>query len=288
MINRIKNYTLEILNELDNLSVYNENKHQGLLRHLYIRVGVCTNQALLTFITTEDNFENLPQIADTLMDRIPELKGIVRNINKKDTNVLLGDKNKLIKGRDYIYDYIGDRKFKISHDSFFQVNTLQSKKLYEVVKNYADLGHDEIIVDAFSGIGSIALYLKKDQNIIYGIENNKKAVLDSRHNASINKLKNCNFIFGDVKKEIPKLIKESKKPDIIIFDPPRSGLNKSIINTVINNKIEEVIYVSCDPTTLARDLKIFKKYYKILNIQPVDMFPQTYHIETVVHLRRGN
>lgn len=286
LINRIKRYTVKLLNEYDNISIYNEEKHTGLLRHLHIRVGVCTNQALLTFITTDNDFNEIVKIAEKLMEEIPELKGIIRNINDEDTNVLLGDKSYTIKGRDYIYDFIGKKKYKITHNSFFQINTLQTEKLYNVVSEFAELTGDEIIVDAFSGIGSIATYLEGKYDKVYGIESNKNAVEDGCYNASLNELSNCEFIKGDVKDEIPKLMKEGKKPDIVIFDPPRSGLNEDIINNIIDNKINKIIYVSCNPTTLARDLKKLNQYYNIIKVQPVDMFPQTYHIETVVLLER--
>ncbi|MFO7815960.1 MAG: 23S rRNA (uracil(1939)-C(5))-methyltransferase RlmD [Halanaerobiales bacterium] len=286
LINRIKRYTLKLLNNYGSISVYDEHQLTGLLRHLHIRVGVCTNQVLLTFITTGREFQELDEIAKLLMEEIPELKGIVRNINDKDTNLVVGNKSYLIKGEDYIYDFIGKRKYKITQDSFFQINTLQTKKLYDTVQEYINLSGNEVIVDAYSGIGSIALYLNDNYRKVIGIESNKKAVEDSLHNASMNDLENCRFIQGDVTEEIPNLINNDNKPDVLIFDPPRSGLNEEIINTVINQNIEEIIYVSCDPTTLARDLKKFEKFYNIRRIQPVDMFPQTYHIETVVKLRR--
>jgi len=286
LINRIKRYTLDLLNEYKNISVYDENINKGLLRHLHIRVGVCTNQALLTFITTDERFEQLEEIADILIKKIPELEGIMRNINNKKTNVILGNRSHLITGKGYIYDYIGNRKYKIGLSSFFQINTLQSKKLYDVVQRYMNMHGNEIIVDAYSGIGSIAISLKENYEAVYGIESNQNAVKDSCYNAAINGLNDCYFIKGDVTKEIPKFLNEVKRPDIIIFDPPRSGLNKEILKTVIDHKIKEIIYVSCNPTTLARDLKILKKEYDILKVQPVDMFPQTYHIETVVKLRR--
>lgn len=286
LINRIKRYTLDLLNEYKNISVYDENINKGLLRHLHIRVGVCTNQALLTFITTDERFEQLEEIADILIKKIPELEGIMRNINNKKTNVILGNRSHLITGKGYIYDYIGNRKYKIGLSSFFQINTLQSKKLYDVVQRYMDMHGNKIIVDAYSGIGSIAISLKENYEAVYGIESNQNAVKDSCYNAAINGLNDCYFIKGDVTKEIPKFLNEVKRPDIIIFDPPRSGLNKEILKTVIDHKIKEIIYVSCNPTTLARDLKILKKEYDILKVQPVDMFPQTYHIETVVKLRR--
>lgn len=285
LINRINKYTVELLNKYD-LNIYNETRHKGLLRHLLIRVGVCTNQALLTFITKKEAFPYLEEIAKHLMEEIPELKGIVRNINNKRSNVLLGGKGYTVIGQDHIIDYIGTRKFKISYDSFFQVNTIQTKKLYNVVEEFLKLDSDKIIVDAYSGIGTIALSLDNNYKKIYGIESNTSAVADSKYNAKINGLKNCTFINGDVKDILPDLINKGEKPDSIIFDPPRSGLDQSILKTIINNKIDQIIYVSCNPTTLARDLKRLKEQYKIIKIQPVDMFPHTYHIETVVKLRR--
>ena len=286
LINRIKRYTLKLLNQEDSITVYDEDDLTGLLRHLHIRVGVCTNQALLTFITTDKEFDQLEEIAKILMEEIPELTGVVRNINDKDTNVLTGNKSYLIQGEDFIYDYIGNRKYKITQDSFFQINTLQTKKLYNTVQDYINLSGEEVIVDAYSGIGSIAIYLNDNYKEIIGIESNEKAVEDSIHNVSMNELDNCQFISGDVTEQIPKLINNDNKPDVVIFDPPRSGLNDEIINTVIEQSIKEIIYVSCNPTTLARDLKKLNDYYNIKKIHPVDMFPQTYHIETVVKLRR--
>ena len=286
LINRIKRKVVKLLNSYDGITVYNEKTNNGLLRHLHIRVGVCTNQALLTLITTDDKFPQLKEISLKLLDEIKELKGVLRNINNKKTNVLLGKKTKLISGQDHIYDYIGKRKYKITSDTFFQINTMQTKKLYDIVNNYADIDKNKVIVDAFSGIGSIALYLNQDYKKMYGIESNKNAIKDSINNMKLNKLKNCEFINGDVTDEVPKLINNNEKPDLIIFDPPRSGLNQTIINSIINNEIKDIIYVSCNPTTLARDLKSLKEFYDILKIQPVDMFPQTYHLETVVKLRR--
>ncbi|MGM0445759.1 MAG: 23S rRNA (uracil(1939)-C(5))-methyltransferase RlmD [Bacillota bacterium] len=286
LINRIKREVIRLLNKYDDITVYNEKTNQGLLRHLNIRVGVCTNQVLLTFITTDDDFPYLKEISNLLLNEIKELKGILRNINNKKTNVLLGKKTVLINGEDHIYDYIGERKYKIRPDTFFQINTIQTKKLYDVVNDYADIQKNKVIVDAFSGIGSIALYLNQDYKKMYGIESNKNAVKDSINNMKLNKLNNCEFINGDVTEEIPKLINKDEKPDIIIFDPPRSGLNEGIIESIIENKIKDVIYVSCNPTTLARDLKSLKDFYDILKVQPIDMFPQTYHLETVVKLRR--
>ncbi|MCF8008295.1 MAG: 23S rRNA (uracil(1939)-C(5))-methyltransferase RlmD [Halanaerobiales bacterium] len=285
LINRINKYTVDLLNKYD-LNIYNESRHKGLLRHLLIRVGVCTNQALLTFITTKEEFPHLDKIANCLMEEIPELKGIVRNINNKRSNVLLGEQAYTVNGQDHIIDYIGIKKFKISYDSFFQVNTIQTKKLYNVVEEFLELNDDKIIVDAYSGIGSIAISIDDNYKKIYGIESNKSAVDDSKCNARINGLKNSTFINGDIKDVLPDLISKKEKPDSIIFDPPRSGLDQSILKTVIKNKIDEIIYVSCNPTTLARDLKRLKDEYDIIKIQPVDMFPHTYHIETVVKLRR--
>ena len=286
LINRIKRYTTDLLNKYDDIKVYDEETNTGLLRHLHMRVGVCTNQALLTFITTKNKFNEINEIADILMEEIPELVGVVRNINDKDTNVLLGEKSYTVKGQNYIYDYIGKSKYKISHDSFFQINTIQTEKLYKVVNEYANLNGEETIVDAFSGIGSIAIFLDDNYKTVYGIESNKHAVSDSRYNASLNELDNCKFIQGDVTEEIPKLMKKDKKPDIVIFDPPRSGLTEDIVENIIKNEINDMIYVSCNPTTLARDLKKLNEHYNINKIQPVDMFPQTYHIETVVLLER--
>lgn len=282
LINRILRITLEELNKFQ-LSVYNEDSLQGLLRHLVIRVGSCTNQALLVMVTNGDDFIDKNLIARTLMRKIPELKGVVQNINNENTNVIFGKKDLLLAGENKITEYIGKTAYLISARSFFQVNTMQAKKLYDTAAEY--LGNDRSfkIIDAFSGTGSIALYLADKAEKIYAIESLESAVKDAEENAKLNNVNNIEFKKGMVEEKLPELL-EKEKIESVIFDPPRKGLDEKTVNLLLSSSIEKIIYISCNPATQARDLKKLKEKYQLVKIQPVDLFPQTYHIESVALL----
>jgi 23S rRNA (uracil1939-C5)-methyltransferase len=282
LINRILRITLEELNKFQ-LSVYNEDSLQGLLRHLVIRVGSCTNQALLVMVTNGDDFIDKNLIARTLMRKIPELKGVVQNINNENTNVIFGKKDLLLAGENKITEYIGKTAYLISARSFFQVNTMQAKKLYDTAAEY--LGNDRSfkIIDAFSGTGSIALYLADKAEKIYAIESLKSAVKDAEENAKLNNVNNIEFKKGMVEEKLPELL-EKEEIESVIFDPPRKGLDKKTVNLLLSSSIKKIIYISCNPATQARDLKKLKEKYQLVKIQPVDLFPQTYHIESVALL----
>lgn len=284
LINRIVARTLAVLNDYE-MSVYNEKTHRGLLRHLVIRTGVCTNQALLTIVTSRKTFKDGKEIASKLLQQIPELVGVIQNINREKTNVIMGCKNIILAGQDYYLDFIGNVRFKISPFSFFQVNTLQTRKLYDIVKKYANLAGKETVLDAYCGIGSIALYLADGAKKVIGIEEVAMAIEDARENARLNNIDNCQFITGRVEEILPRLVKDGLKPDLVVFDPPRKGLDERVIKVINKIQLARIIYVSCNPATLSRDLARMKENYEIKAIQPVDMFPQTYHVETVVSLQ---
>lgn len=284
LINRIKKECLAVLNKY-NLSVYNERNQQGLLRHLIIRVGVCTNQALLTIVCSKD-YTFPEKLVREIKRKVPELSGILQNINTAKTNVILGNKTNLLLGKPYYLDYIGSIALAISTASFLQVNTLQAKKLYDIILKLAQLTGKEIIIDAYCGIGSIALYLARKAKVVYGIEEVKKAIEDANFNSQINKIDNCYFYEGKVEEKLPLLLKKGIIPDLIIFDPPRKGLANSVIKSVLKILPAKIIYVSCNPATLARDLQLFQERYKISKIKACDLFPQTYHLETAVLLEK--
>ncbi|PUU87244.1 MAG: 23S rRNA (uracil1939-C5)-methyltransferase, partial [Halanaerobium sp.] len=279
LINRILRITLKELNKFQ-ISVYNENTLQGLLRHLVIRVGTCTNQALLVMVTNGDDFIDKNLIARTLMRKIPELKGVVQNINNQNTNVIFGKEDILLAGENKITEYIGKTGYLISARSFFQVNTMQAQKLYDTAADYIGDDHGARVVDAFSGTGSIALYLADRVEKVYAVESLKAAVKDARANAELNNINNVDFELGLVEDKLPEII-ERDQIDSIIFDPPRKGLDEKTIQLLLANEIKKIIYISCNPATQARDLKSLKEKYRLLEIQPVDLFPQTYHIESV-------
>ena len=286
LINRILKITLKELNKRD-LSVYNETEMEGLLRHLVIRVGVCTNQALIIFVTNGKEFSGKEEIAEKIMQAIPELKGVIQNINSKNTNVIFGKKDIIIRGDSYIKEYINKTAYLISARSFFQVNTLQAEKIYNKVLEFLGEKDDQNIIDAFSGTGSIALYIAEKAEKIFAVESLKSAVEDGQKNAELNKIKNIKFINGLVEKELTKILTE-EKIDTIIFDPPRKGLDEKTIDLLNNLEIKKIIYISCNPATQARDLKKLKEKYELIEIQGVDMFPQTYHIESAALLKLKN
>ena len=282
LINRITTKTLKLLNKNDDLTVYDENKHQGILRHLIVRVGVCTNQAILAFVTNSEINSDLKEISKTLINDIPELVGVMQNINQKKTNVIMGKETKVLSGKNRYRDYIGNKKFDISLESFFQTNTMQTNKLYNIALEFADLKGDETLIDCYCGTGSIGLYFSEDVKKVIGIDINKSAVNDAKHNKKLNNIKNAEFISGDVKENIAEIIsKHSNDNNVLLFDPPRKGLDQEVINEILKSKPEKIIYISCNPSTLARDLKKLKKNYMINNLRGIDMFPQTYHIETI-------
>ncbi|MEJ6949630.1 23S rRNA (uracil(1939)-C(5))-methyltransferase RlmD [Natronospora cellulosivora (SeqCode)] len=287
LINRIVNKTIDILNEYE-ISVYNEKKHRGFLRHLLVRVGVCTNQALLIIVSNGKKFSFGEEISQRIMAEIPELIGVLQNINMKNTNVIMGNETKLLAGQDYYLDYIGPTKYAISSRSFFQVNTIQAAKLYDKVLEYADLSGEETVLDAYCGIGSISLYLARDAKKVIGIEVVEEAIKDANQNARLNGIDNCEFVTARVEDKLADYLSQGNLPDLIVFDPPRKGLDDSVVEAVLNALPDRIIYVSCNPATLARDLAKLKDIYDVKKVQPVDMFPHTYHVETVVLLEKQN
>jgi len=209
-----------------------------------------------------------------LTERFPHIVGIVQNINPKKTNVILGDDEKLLYGRDHIFEEIGDKRFKLNYKSFFQVNPQIAEKMYDFVK--ANLKQSKIVLDAYCGVGSIGIYAANDDQQIIGIENNKDAVKDARENAVLNKQNNCSFLTGNVENVLSQM---EEKFDTIIFDPPRKGLDAKIIDS-IPDSTKKIVYISCDPNTQQRDAgRLLEKGFTAKIMQPFDMFPNTFHIE---------
>jgi 23S rRNA (uracil1939-C5)-methyltransferase len=286
LINRIVRKAEELVSDWE-LPIYQEAAHTGLLRHLVVRVGVCTNQAMAVLVATEE-IPQAQKLAQELMEKVPELISVYQNINPEKTNVVLGEKTEKLAGEDYIIDYIGNVKYQISPQSFFQVNTSQAKVLYEQVLDYADLTGEEVVVDAYCGLGSISLYLASSAQEVYGIEVIDEAVKMANKNADLNGITNCYFKAGTVKEMLPSLA-ENVIPGVVVVDPPRKGCKEEVLETFADLNPERIVYVSCDPTSLARDLKRLNKLgYEAEAIQPVDMFPQTYHIENVALIKSIN
>ncbi len=281
----IINY-LKIVSKKYQLIPYNEENHSGNLRHVIVRKGYVTNEYMVTIVTKEKKLENKKEFINDLVNKFPMIKSVVQNINEKKTNTIMGNAQKVLYGENYIFDYIGDVKFAISSRSFYQVNPIQTNKLYDKVLEYANLTGNEIIIDAYCGIGTIGLYLSKKARSIYGVEIIPDAIRDAILNAKINSFTNAHYEIGKAEEVIKIWQKDNIKADIIIVDPPRKGCEKALLETIIEMKIPRVIYVSCDPATLARDLKILNENnYNINEVQPVDMFPHTMHVESIVLLK---
>jgi 23S rRNA (uracil1939-C5)-methyltransferase len=286
LINRVVEETLKVLNE-EHVSIYDERTHQGLVRHLVVRVGVVTKQAMLVLVTNGKDFRGVEKIAHRIMAEVPELTSVLQNVNTQRTNVILGSTTQVIAGDEKIIDSIGDLQFEISAQSFFQVNTLQSKVLYDQVVRYAGLTGEEVVLDAYCGIGTISLYMARKAGVVHGIEVVSQAIADAERNAGLNGIENVFFHTGLVEEVLPRLAKDALRFDVVVVDPPRKGCEKEVLQVFGETKPERIVYVSCNPTTLARDLAILVEYgYEVVEVQPVDMFPGTYHVETVVLLKR--
>ena len=272
-----------------NISTYQvDNKIEplNLLRHLVIKEGFITGDLMVVLVSTNKNVPYLDELLQDLKE-IDGFKSLIVNVNKEKTNVVLGKKNVLIYGELFIEDTIKDLRFKISPNSFFQVNPIQTETMYSKALKYANLKGNEIVFDAYSGAGTISLFLAKKAKKVYGIEIVKEAVLDAIENAKINKIKNVEFIQGKAEEEAYKLVEKGIKPDIFVVDPPRKGCDIKLLETIRDVNPEKIIYVSCNPSSLGRDLNILDKFgFKLEESTPVDNFPQTYHIETVNLLRR--
>ena len=274
--------------EENNISAYDEKTGKGLIRHIIIRTGYFTGEIMVCLVVNSKNFKFKKELINCL-SIFGNISSIVINYNTNKTNVIMGEKCESIKGNDYITDKIGDLTFKISPLSFFQVNPLQTNKLYSVALEYANLKGDEVVIDAYCGIGTISLFLAQKAKKVYGVEIVPDAIKNAKENAKINKIENAEFFVGKSEDIVPKLYNEEKiKPDVIVVDPPRKGCEESLLRLMLDIKPERIVYVSCDSATLARDLKKLCEsgVYEIKKVKPVDMFGHTGHVETVVLVKR--
>lgn len=271
----------------NNISVYSEEKSSGNLRNIMIRYGFKTKEAMVVIVTREESIRGTDKLIKSLTESVPEVKSIIQSINNKDTNVVLGKKCKTLWGKDTIEDYIGDLKFTISPLSFFQVNPVQTEVLYNKALEYAGLTGEEVVFDAYCGTGTISLFLAKKAKKVYGVEIVPEAIENAKDNAKINGVENVEFFVGEAEKVIPKMIKEGVRPDVVVVDPPRKGCDEKLLLAIAEANPKRVVYVSCDPATLARDIGVLKSLsYKAGCVQPVDMFPETTHVESVVLITR--
>ena len=263
-----------------NVSIYNETTHTGVLRHLVTKVGFTTNEVMVVLVANGTNLPHLNELASVLKENILGFKTLVLNVNKAKTNVILGKENKVIYGNGKINDYIGDLVFEISPLSFFQVNAVQTEVLYNKALEYAELKENDTVFDIYCGIGSISLFLAQKATKVYGIEIVEDAIKDAKINAKLNNLNNVEFYVGKAEEVVPKMYSEGKTANVVVVDPPRKGCDEKVLDTIVSMKPDRVVYVSCNPSTLARDLAYLdERGYKCVEIQPVDMFPHTMHVE---------
>lgn len=267
------------------ISVYNETNLTGLVRHIMIKVGVKTNELMCALVINGENFPQEELLVKELVENFPHIKTIVKNINTKNTNVILGKENINLYGDGYIYDKLGEYTFKISPLSFYQINPLQTEKLYSIAVDYAGLTGNEIVVDLYCGIGTIGIYMAKQAKQVYGVEIVEQAIEDAKENCKINGISNAEYFVGDTEVVFDKLINQQQiQPDVIVVDPPRKGLDNTTVENMIKIKAKKIVYISCNPATLMRDLAKLEEHYTIGSIQPVDMFPFTSHVECVTVL----
>lgn len=283
---KIAKKVIEFIKE-NNLSIYNEENHKGLFRHIVIKVGIKTQEIMCVLVINGKTIPQQDKLIKQLTSEFPQIKSIVKNINEKNTNVILGMENETIYGKGYIEDVLGEYTFKISPLSFYQVNPIQAEKLYNLAVEKSQISKDDVVFDLYCGIGTISLFLSKYAKKVYGIEIVKEAIDMANENAINNHVNNVQFYAGDVEKVLDDLINvQNICPDIIVFDPPRKGLDSTSINNVLKIQPKRLVYVSCNPATLVRDIAVLESKYDVKEITPVDMFPFTSHVECVAVLHR--
>ena len=266
----------------EHISIYNEETRKGLFRHIVIKVGIKTGEIMCILVINGKTIPKEEIIIKNLVENFPLIKTIVKNINTKNTNVILGQDNINVYGDGHIEDILGEYKFKISPLSFYQVNPIQAEKLYELGVKMAEISKEDTVFDLYCGIGTISIFMAKYAKKVYGVEIVEDAIKDAKENAKLNNVTNTEFFAGDAEIVLDELINQKKViPDIVMFDPPRKGLAKNSINNILNIKPKKIVYISCNPATLVRDLAEFESLYEVKSIVPVDMFPFTSHVECV-------
>ncbi|MCK5099710.1 MAG: 23S rRNA (uracil(1939)-C(5))-methyltransferase RlmD [Desulfobacteraceae bacterium] len=266
------------------LPAYGLRSHEGFWRFLMLRHSYHFDKWMVNIVTAQENDELLKKLAIQLIEKFPQIDSVVNNVTSRKAGVAIGEYEKLLAGKSYIKEKLGDYTFKISANSFFQTNTKGAESLYSIVSQYANLTGKERVLDLYSGTGTIPIWLSKDAKEIVGIEIIESAVEDARKNAQLNNITNLKFLIGDIKDVLPSFKQISNEIDVMIIDPPRAGMHKDVLSQVLMLLPEKIVYVSCNPATLARDLEHLCTKYDVLEVQPVDMFPHTFHIESVANL----
>lgn len=264
---------------------YEEQTHRGQLRHVVVRKARATGEIMVVLVTKKKKFPQAEKAIELIRSLVPDTVSIIQNINSEKTNVIFGNETWVLWGKEVIEDRIGDVRFEISARSFYQINPVQTETLYGQALEYAQLTGTETVIDAYCGIGTISLFLAQQAKFVMGVEIVPQAIEDAKRNAELNGFTNTLFEAGPAEQVIPKWYKEGKTADVLVVDPPRKGCDEQLLRTILQQRPGRVVYVSCNPSTLARDLRILEDGgYRTKEVQPVDMFPQTTHCEAVAWL----
>lgn len=269
------------------IQVYDERSGSGWLRHVLIRRGFTTGQVMVVLVAVSPIFKLQKPFLKKLLEKHPEISTVVLNINDRFGPVVLGNRDKLLFGNGYIEDILCGHRFRISPSSFYQINPVQTEILYGKAVEFAALTGKETVLDAYCGIGTIGITASKSARQVIGVELNREAVEDAIVNARLNGITNCWFTAGDAGNYMQRMAQDGMRPDVVFMDPPRAGSDRRFLESLLKTEPTRIVYVSCDPETMVRDMKILTaEQYRVRKIQPVDMFPFTEHIETVVLMSR--
>lgn len=269
------------------ITPYDWQAQKGQLRHILLRKGLVTGEIMVVLVTSGEKIPNDLLLAKELMNNNEKIVSVIRNINNSTGRIVLGEESLVLGGRKHIWERLGDLTFAVSATSFFQVNPRQAEVLYQKALDYAGLSGQEQVIDLYCGVGSLSLFLAKKAKKVIGVEVVAEAILDAKRNAELNKICNAQFLAGKTEEILPKMGQKGIKAEVLVLDPPRKGCEKGALDAIAQLGPEKIIYVSCDPGTLARDLRILADQgYQTLEVQPVDMFPWTNHVEAVILLQR--
>jgi len=284
--NKILNLTRDFFKSRGT-NIYSTRTHEGFLRNLVLRQSYSSDDLMVNLVTSNEDDELIKEYSDALIKSVPQITTIVNNINLKKAAIAVGDYEKIYLGSGTIFDTIGKYRFRISANSFFQTNTLQAEKLYETALDFADLNKDEIVYDLYSGAGTISIFISDHCKQVFAFETVESAIKDAGENNLLNNIQNVQYITADLNKSFLEKTLSLPKPDVVILDPPRSGMNPVTVKDVASLSPKKIVYVSCNPTTQVRDIKLFtQEGYSLIKVKPVDMFPHTYHIENVALLTK--
>lgn len=289
LTNKVSEEVKQILEDFQ-VPIYDERKRKGIVRTIVTRAGFRSGEVQVVLITTQKEVPRKKLIMAEIQKRLPEVKSLVQNINGNKTSLIFGEKTLHLSGEEVIQETLGDLSFELSARAFFQLNPVQTVKLYDEVKKAAGLTGQEKIADAYCGVGTIGMWLASGASEVRGMDTIEAAIIDAQENAKRHCIDNATYVTGTAEHWLPKWVEEGWKPDVVVVDPPRTGCDQKLLNAIKKVKPKKFVYVSCNPSTLAKDIEYLAKDYKVEYIQPVDMFPHTAHVECISQLilKEGN